>query len=286
MSPVRTPPAYFFAPSLSFFPSFLSFSSPLPSFLPHTQLKWIPSIKSRGTCKTHFSLKKLVSSPFPPLLLSSLSSSFVRDVEKTYGMADALHSSWKQLLARVNTSSDDEFLWTTKELTSTLQGLKEDLLELEEAVQAMAKNPAAFKLTPRDVQGRQEFVSNMRKQVADITADMGSPASRAKLDKDKREALLEQARKSDMRRRAQERHDQANQDFIDHHSPQVLIKEQDRHLGQLDQTVQKLKMIATTIGTTLDEDAQHLHELEYRVDNSLSKLKTANKKADKLLKQV
>lgn len=201
-------------------------------------------------------------------------------------MAVALHNSWKQLLQSVNTSSDDEFKWTATELTSTLQGLNEDLADLEAATQAMAKNPSSFRLTAKDVQGRILFVQTTKKNVEAIQVNLTSPQAKAKLEKDKREALLSSTKDHERLQRQQDQRDQKNQTFIDSHSPQVLVARQDKEVDALSRTVQGLKHLAEEIGVTLDQDSKLLAGLEDHVDTTHGKLVAANKKADKLLKKV
>lgn len=137
----------------------------------------------------------------------------------------------------------------------------------------MAKNPAQFKLSKKEVGDRQEAVKGLRKSLADITADLASTVTKSKLDKDRREQLMMAPKKSDRVARMEEATVKKNQAFIDSNSPQVLLKKQDEELDKLTDAVKRLHHIANAISTAQDEDAVLLNELDYRVDNSLGKLK-------------
>ena len=56
----------------------------------------------------------------------------------------------------------------------------------------------------------------------DIVADMSSPATKGKIDRDQRESLMASSRKNDRISKIEKAKEMENQDFIDNNSPQVV----------------------------------------------------------------
>lgn len=86
----------------------------------------------------------------------------------------------------------------------------------------MNSNPEKFKLDRREVKIRQQFVATTRKTVEDISADMTSPATKGKIERDARDTLMATSRKTDRVTRMEKAKELENQDFIQQNAPMLV----------------------------------------------------------------
>jgi len=208
------------------------------------------------------------------------------EVESTLSTVNELFKNWKTMLSNTNTSTNDEFKWTTDELNKCLQTIDWDLQDLDETISIVESNPEKFKLDRRELKVRKDFVLQTKGTVEGIKQEMTNPSTKAKIEKDKREMLLRTSSKNDREARIDKAREMENQDFINKNSPQLLIQRQDEELQEVSKTVGRVKNIAVEIGNELDDQERLLDDVDAKVDRTGGKFKNAQKKLDKVYKSA
>ncbi|KAI9021702.1 t-SNARE [Phycomyces nitens] len=79
--------------------------------------------------------------------------------------ANTLYASWKRIQQTVSSPQNQELLWTADELNSSLEGIEQDLDDLEEAFAACQANPNQFNLTAAEMNNRRTFLTNQEQDV-------------------------------------------------------------------------------------------------------------------------
>lgn len=92
--------------------------------------------------------------------------------------ANNLFESWKRIHQTVSSPKNQELLWTADELNSSLEGIEQDIEDLEEALQAAQANPEHFNLTTRDLNSRKKFLSQSRNTIQNIRNTLANPPSK------------------------------------------------------------------------------------------------------------
>ena len=76
------------------------------------------------------------------------------EVQQSLSGLNALYERWKDLLETSNTADNDEFDWTKNELLSQLKNIDNDLADMDETVQIVARNLDKFKLDGEELEQR------------------------------------------------------------------------------------------------------------------------------------
>ncbi|KAJ3100650.1 Syntaxin-6 [Phlyctochytrium planicorne] len=190
----------------------------------------------------------------------------------------------------------DDLRWAADELKEHLMAIEEDLKDLEDTVKMVESNPNRFKLDPREISSRKEFISKTRKSIRDMKSAVNNPGSRPAMtrshsgvnagsnqspadarknkEKSERDALFASKVKVDSYGRTEEEHRVSNQKFIDREQgvQQQIMRQQDAQLDEVMDTVGNLKEVAVVMNKELDDQTRLLDDLETSVDSTKGKL--------------
>jgi chromosome segregation ATPase len=220
---------------------------------------------------------------------------FKDEVQQQLRTVSATFDRWKELHETENTATNPEFKWTDQQLIEGLKNLEGDLGDIAESISIVEQNTSTFKLSKQDIDGRKEFVRESRQKLDQMRSYMMAPKTVAKIDADKRAALVKQPSQAATKgsgSSAYSRLDAAvqadNQRAIDDDGTQLqlVIDQQDGMVDQIRDGVAQLRNIATDIDQTLDEHATMLEQLDKAVDRTSHNLREAMKKVNKLLKET
>lgn len=199
----------------------------------------------------------------------------------------ALHKQWRELLDQTNTSTNDEFKWTTNELKTGIKGIEWDLADLEETISVVESNQGKFNLDESELLSRKEFVAKTRNEIQAMKEDLQSKRTKDKMESDSRSELMTQngTSQGDRFSKMETAIVEDNEKFIQgqFQRQQQLFREQDQSLDVLQNTVGNLKQIGNTINTTLVEHSFLIEELEHDVNTADSGLRGAVKRVNKLI---
>ncbi|KAI8471517.1 MAG: Qc-snare protein, Tlg1/Syntaxin 6-family [Monoraphidium minutum] len=139
--------------------------------------------------------------------------------------------------------------------------LKWQLKELEGAVDRAAEQPARFNLAPDEIAGRRKWVGSTRRVIEGMLETLATAAAapvnavEAKVHK-------------------------ANESFIgdEGHKQQLIMKQQDHELEDIEQAVTRLGRVGLTIHEELESQGRMLDELDEDVDTTHSRLRATQKK--------
>jgi len=201
--------------------------------------------------------------------------------------AHELHARWRELSAEIGATSDlDEIEWTTKELRKLLKSIGWDLIDLDETVDAVEENPAAFNISREELQSRRAFTKKTKAECDRISGDIEDGRVSQKLNNAKRDALMSGGTGAGSRYAKLEENARAeNDNFIAGQEQQqkMVMKEQDQQLGEVSQTVSVLKTMGDAISAELDDQAELLEDFEGDLDSTGAKLSRTLAKLDKTL---
>lgn len=146
--------------------------------------------------------------------------------------------------------------------------LKWQLKELEAALDRAAQQPQRFNLTVEEIASRRKWISSTRRQIEGMT-DTLKTATAAPVSN--LEAKVHNA----------------NESFLgDEQSRQQLImKQQDNELEDIEQAVTRLGRVGLTIHEELESQGRMLDELDEDVDTTHSRLKATQKKILDVIKK-
>eukprot|EP00742_Colponemidia_sp_Colp-10_P002465 GILJ01002627.1.p1 GENE.GILJ01002627.1~~GILJ01002627.1.p1 ORF type:complete len:273 (+),score=54.41 GILJ01002627.1:74-820(+) len=212
--------------------------------------------------------------------------SFRDDVESSMKRLTASFEQWKELLQNTNTAKDYEFNAKNEELQEDIKDIEADLAALNDAVVAAERDRARFKLDSAELDNRRGFVANSRQIVRNIKETLSSPTTLAKIEKDKREQLLQRSKPVDSKiSRAKSAIEESNEHYMRSQQQQqeLLVHQQDQTLDVLAQSADRLIETSKAINVELDVHRRMIDDLSTDVDRAADNLNFVMKKVTKLL---
>ncbi|KAI8983932.1 syntaxin 6, N-terminal-domain-containing protein [Mycotypha africana] len=204
-------------------------------------------------------------------------------VETQLSNAHNLFESWKRIQQTVSSPQNQELLWTAEELNAAIEGIDQDLDDLDEALQAASQNPSQFHLTAQDLNQRGKFIKQSRSFTRNIRHTLANPPSKKKTNNPYDSSYESSSGSSKPYQTAQN----DNSIFIENQQQQqsMIMQEQDQHLDAMGGTIVNLREIAGTMHKELDDQVIILDELHDQVDHSEGRLKQAMRRVTTILKQ-
>lgn len=144
--------------------------------------------------------------------------------------------------------------------------------ELGHAIDKAAMNPVKFHLTSSELEKRQGWLNNTRKQIANMDKSVKSATERARLGEPG----------------VPNQYVQENDRFIADQRQQMelMIRHQDDQLGEVEQAVDRLGKVGLSMYDELEAQADLLNEMEGDIDVTNSKLKAAQLKMADIVKKT
>jgi len=220
-------------------------------------------------------------------MLSSIVDPFdvARDeVEAALRKVEFMRKEWRRLLESSNTAECQRFQDLHAELLGELQQLDYDLQEVQSSIRAVEENRERFQLSDAQLAARRDFMASSRRVHQDIRGELGSQKAAAKMEEDKRKALLShQNRQQEEQQRRAELEDQAfmqDQQLLQ----RQLVESQEDELNQLSKTTELLGVTAHTINGELESQQKMLDELNLDIDMEAQRMNILLKGAGQALK--
>eukprot|EP00033_Pygsuia_biforma_P001284 GCRY01001451.1.p1 GENE.GCRY01001451.1~~GCRY01001451.1.p1 ORF type:complete len:249 (+),score=65.07 GCRY01001451.1:243-989(+) len=207
------------------------------------------------------------------------------EVSQSLVEANNLHRRWRELLNTTNTSSNEDFTFTTNELNKSLQSIEWDIQDLEETISIVENNPSRYRIGAEEIKQRRFFVENTRRAVQSIQDDLRSGASRGKIGSDQHKQLM-QGHNVDRYSKMHHSVEDDNANFIasTQNQQQMVMDRQDQELEVLRGTVGVLGNMGREIGNELDDQAKLLDDLDGDVDKTQGHLRSQMRRLKKLMR--
>jgi chromosome segregation ATPase len=146
----------------------------------------------------------------------------------------------------------------------------------------------------KELQNRQQFVTDTRAVVEEIKRDVNGETMKAKMQSNQRQALLgasgHQGPKKAQNRYAKMENElkQGNQGFIDDQiqRQQQIMREQDQDLGKVSHSLHVLGQMGEEIGNELDDQNRMLDDLSHHMEHTDSRLTSLINRVDKISKKA
>lgn len=218
------------------------------------------------------------------------------EVDQAVNGISVLWQRWKGLIQTSNTMTDDEYMWTVREIRSGTDEMELDLRDLSDTVYAVEQNPIKFNISASELENRKNYIAKTQTFVKEVKKSLVSPEVIAKQQSDQRNNLMSVAKRQNAANndndngnykytKLQDALDTDNTSFLQdqEQQQQMIMRDQDQDLGQLQKAVGTLGQIGLTINDELDSQHKLLDELGTEVDNTSGHMKQAQKKITKLL---
>lgn len=154
-------------------------------------------------------------------------------------------------------------------VTDGCESLKWQVNELDSAVNRAAEQPQRFGLTPEEISSRRKWITSTRRQIEGMvdsikTATAAAPANPV-------ESKIHSA----------------NEGFLQGEGAkqQLLLRQQDEHLEDIEAAVSRLGRVGLTIHEELTTQGHMLDELDEDVDTTHSRLRATQKKVMDVIKK-
>lgn len=205
------------------------------------------------------------------------------EVQKAVDEIGAIFARWETLLENTNTAdNNNEFEFASSELTEQLTHIKEDLSYLEKSVSIVEKDQKKYGLDDVDVQQRKDFIRSTKKRIAEIHSKIESPATQAKIDRDRKMMLTAGTQGMNAARDlrgdlaiAQETEDQ-----------RLLMSQQDDVMDEIHAGAVRLHEVSQTMNTELKDQVNMLADVQENTGNLATRLSAANNKVTDLIENT
>ncbi|KAI9207433.1 syntaxin 6, N-terminal-domain-containing protein [Polychytrium aggregatum] len=232
------------------------------------------------------------------------------EVEMAMANATQLFQNWNRLQLSVSSSTPfsqpsdafqqhsssdaEELRWTTTEIKGAIQSIELDLKDLEDTVKIVQANPERFKLDPREVVQRKDFVKKMKKTVEEMKQAVNNPSTIKRTETAQRNTLLaskpspgdkSSPQLTNRQGPTQQDYERRNTRFIENESlnQQQIMRHQDQQLDGISSTITGMREVATVIGMELDDQTRLIEDVDERVDTTSGKLKAGMKRLDNFI---
>jgi len=192
---------------------------------------------------------------------------------------------WRNLLETVDTSSSREFKDLHASLRKELSSLQANAADLDQVVQRIQTQRSHFaQISDRELAARQASIREIKNEIDSMRSVLSSPQTQGKIESDSKKSLLQ--RRTNAEQEMTGISSGANADYIEdqHQQQQLIYREQDDHLDELEQGVSRLGHVATVIGEEIDNQNDMLDDLGDEIDISSGRMESTLQKMDKMLK--
>ncbi|KAG6901601.1 hypothetical protein C0995_010162, partial [Termitomyces sp. Mi166 len=201
-----------------------------------------------------------------------------QEVQATLQTAAQLRSSYLRIRSTAREDSE-ELQYTVSELKGTLAALEADLEDLDESVRIVESTDARnFGLDYAEVQRRRRYVTDVRKEIQSMRAEVSSP----------RASMPGAPLKSGLASPSSDREigeGENHQEAWAREEQQLMMREQDRTMDSLSGTLHTLAQQAGLMGQEIVEHNELLDDLERGVDTTESKLNNAMRRMRYFMRQ-
>lgn len=216
-------------------------------------------------------------------------------MQQLMGKLQIEFEAWQDIIRNESTYQSTRFQACSQHLHHSLSAIKPQLADLHSTVQIVTDHRAKFKgIDDRELTSRRNFVTSMQQAVDEIESTINSRATRAKIDRDQRDALLASSRegvrnkgREGTRRNdtseLKERQDQLRRDqYVRNQAEQqkMLAEAQDAALGDLGPMLDRLMGIAENVGTELEDHSVMVSTLNNEVTTANDNMAVVMKKLD------
>lgn len=211
------------------------------------------------------------------------------EVQQSVSGVTTLYERWQDLLKSTNTSQNDEFKWTTREIKNGIKRIEWDIQDLEETIGIVEGNRQRFKLEASEVEARKSFITDTKATIKKMKDDLNNATTKGKMENDARNTLM------DTQKRKNQGHDkfdglhkaimEDNDNYISgaHQQMQATMADQDQDLDEISKATTTLKEMGVTINDELHRQSLILEEMETETDKTSSRLNNVMKRLNKLI---
>lgn len=193
---------------------------------------------------------------------------------------------WKNLLETSDTARSREFKEEHGALRKEISGLQSGVSDLDQVLQRVQTHRSSFAhISDEELASRQSFIREMKNEIGSMKAAMTSPQTKGKVEADqKRELLRRKQQEPDVGAGGTGGHDNAS--FLEGQAQQqqMLHRQQDEHLEELEHGATRLGHMAVAIGDEIDHQNIMLDEMADDVEMTSGRMDAVLGRMDKMLK--
>lgn len=204
------------------------------------------------------------------------------EIQDSVNKLQATFTRWEQL----PTSSIQEFLDLSKELSTGCETIEWQVDELDRAIAVAERDPARFSIDVMEIDRRKQWTSSTHNQILTVRKALQNAAdmSRSQQTGNRREFSRLQDDSSGKQTRAATRE---NDSFSYESDRQALmLREQDEDLDDLSDAVGRIAEVGLTIHTELAGQDRLIDDLNKDMDTTANRLDLVQKKIATVLKKA
>jgi len=211
------------------------------------------------------------------------------EVQQSVSGVTTLYERWQELLKSTNTSQNDEFKWTTREIKNGIKRIEWDIQDLEETIGIVEGNRQRFKLEASEVEARKAFITETKGTIKRMKDDLNNATTKGKMDNDARNTLMDTQKRKNQDQGKFDGLQRAiledNDNYINnsHQQMQATMAAQDEDLDAISRATGTLKEMGITINDELVRQQHILGEMEVETDKTNSRLNNVMKRLNKLI---
>ncbi|KAG6012033.1 hypothetical protein E4U54_007768 [Claviceps lovelessii] len=215
-----------------------------------------------------------------------------RDVLAQLSSTRPLFASYLRIRSLSTNPSSPELASALTDLETSLASLAEDLADLVASVQAIESNPSQYGISTAELARRKRLVQEVGGEIEDMREELAvkttpqsgqsakpsHPASFAPGDNSR-------ARADDGAADARADDDQDAYAEFEHQQQLGMMREQDKHLDGVSQTVGNLRRQAGDMGRELEEQSEMLHVVDETVERVSGRLQSGMQKLQHVMRR-
>lgn len=194
------------------------------------------------------------------------------EVEANLEQANLLLDSY-QRISQTSAPDSAEVLQTLEDIDQILEDIETDIADLQESVDVVSKNSEKYKVSPKEVEKRRNFLTNIRAESERLRSQAHPVGHKNPFSSADDPQRTKEDEPSEEDRQQEELYQQQ------------IMEEQDIQLDSVYNTVGNLRQQANIMGQELGEQAEMLEEFENAVDKSANKLQQGMKRVEIFLKK-
>jgi len=202
-----------------------------------------------------------------------------QQVQSSVRQLEADMATWRDLLKRTNTHTNQSFQRSHRSVRKQLKQLNNHIKALSQTVTAVESQRARFpNIDDEELENRKNFVTETKTIVEGYQKLVNDPATKEKRESDKRKVeALKAEPENDFSPIGDGRFSKRMQD------QEELEEKQDDMLEDMQTVLGRLGVAANNIDLELAEHKELLKELDTEIDTAQGRMGTAMKKLQKLL---
>ena len=208
---------------------------------------------------------------------------FKDELVSKFATIESSITAYHSIVNNTNTATNNDWKASKKQLKKILKSAEDTLKDLQTTVRLVENDRAQFQhIDDAEFESRKNFVGELSNKLLEVKSSTNNSNIKNKLIEDEKKHTASQYGNMG----ASTAYEKENTDFVvdNHANAQMMMRQQDETLEDLDSAVDRVGMMAENINVELGVQNKMLDELETDLDEAEEKMGLVMGKLGKLLK--